>query len=46
MIAEGPLPKGDAVLLVSSWALTGRFGSELPAASFLLALERIRPPLL
>jgi hypothetical protein len=46
MIAEGPLPTTMAHRSCSSWALTGGFFSNgLPAASFLLAMARIRQTL-
>src|ERR1035438_9688547 len=46
MIAEGPLPATMADRSCSSWVLAGGFFSNgLPAASFLLALARIRQTL-
>jgi hypothetical protein len=46
MIAEGLLPTAIDLCSCSSWALTGGFFSNgLPAASFLLALARIRQTL-
>ena len=47
MIAEAPPQTGDGTLLMlSAGANLGFFSHELPAASFILALERICQPLL
>jgi len=47
MLAEGLLPRGDSTLpMLSVGANLGFFSHELPAASFPLALERIRQTLL